>query len=138
MGKKSKATSKKKSASKSGGRNAGGGCGGNSTKKSKKTAANPFGAEEPLSQKEDAYQKSIYHVYKAATLAFKEKISALVPKNIFKDDQVQSFVDAADYIKDNNILVEDDGIFRNLKLAISVRKKYSKRLLDGGDEGMQI
>ncbi len=129
MGKKSRSTKKKSSASNSGGK-----------RKAKATgaaaAANPFATSETNAQKNDTNLpfQSIYHVYKAATTRFKEQLANLIPANTFNLDFVKSFLDAADYIKDNDIPI-DDSILRNLRLAISVRKKYSQNLEDGGDEG---
>lgn len=126
MGKKTRSANKKKSS-------ASNSCGGKRKAKSgAAAAANPFGTSE-TAQTNDTFQ-SIYHVYKAATTRFKEQLTNLIPAKKFNLDFVKSFLDAADYIKDNDISI-DHSILRNLRLAISVRKKYSENILDGGDEG---
>ena len=138
MGKKarSKASAKKKPGPSGGG--------GRGTKKKNKQSADPYGAKPSASQKQNhngndnngdiGVHSSVYQVYKTATLRFKEQLTKLVPAAIFKKDYVQSFLDAADYVNDNDVAVDAD-LLSNLRVAISVRKKYSRRLEDGGDEG---
>jgi len=131
MGEKTRSAKKKHSASNSGGKRKA-----KATSGASKASANPFATSETNAQKndDDRPSQSIYHVYKAATARFKEQLSNLIPANTFNLNFVKSFVDAADYIKDNDVSV-DDSMLRNLRLAISVRKKYSQNLVDGGDEG---
>jgi hypothetical protein len=119
MGKKKSSTSSKK-------RNGGGGGG---KRKANNNRGDPFGTSttETDAQENDTNNRplqSIYQVYKAATSRFKEQLSSLLPSKLFNLDYVKSFLDAADYIQDNNIPIED-SMLRNLRLAISVRKKYS-------------
>ncbi|KAL7554145.1 hypothetical protein ACHAWF_017556 [Thalassiosira exigua] len=125
MGKKSKARTKTGSARKSA-------CSGGGSNRGKQRQADPFGTEPSAAARPKG--ESIYQIYKAATLRFKGALSDLVPAAVFENGDVQSFLDAADYVKDNALSVSE-SLVRDLRLAISVRKKYSQRLADGGDEG---
>lgn len=49
---------------------------------------------------------SLYELYKIATLRFKNGLMALVPSSIFEKNIVHEFLDAADYVSDNNIQVD--------------------------------
>ncbi len=127
MGKKSRSAKKKPTASNSGGKR--------KAKTAGVTGANPFAT--PDAQRDNGSNlpfQSIYQVYKAATTRFKEQLANLIPAKTFDLNLVNSFLDAADYISENDIPI-DDSILRNLRLAISVRKKYAQNLVDGGDEG---
>ena len=61
----------------------------------------------------------------------------MVSYNIFQNDDFKSFLDAADYIKDFGVTIKD-SMLKDLQVAISVRKKYSERLTDRGDEGVEL
>ena len=128
MGKKSRSAKKKPSASNSGGKR--------KAKTAGAAAANPFATSANAHKNNDSNLpvQSIYYVYKAATTRFKDQLANLIPAKTFNLDYVKSFLDAADYIKENDISI-DDSILQNLRLAISVRKKYAQNLVDGGDEG---
>ena len=99
----------------------------------------PFGSSrrKPSESEGAGDAKSIYEVYKAATDQFKERLSGLVPARIFASDNVQNFMDAADYVKDNGIPV-DGSLLRNLRVAVSVRQKYASRLEGGGGRGPRV
>ena len=128
MGKKTRSAKKKHTSSNSSG-------GKRKAKTTGAAAANPFAVSEASAKNDSGHPfQSIYHVYKAATTRFKDQLANLIPAETFNLDIVNSFLDAADYIKDNKIPI-DDSMLRNLRLAISVRKKYSQNLVDGGDEG---
>lgn len=128
MGKKSKAKGSRKGSKKS-----------STPSTAKKNKKGRNGGDDPFGSKpsEGAYDdsaKSIYQLYKAATDQFKARLSGLVPARIFASDNVQNFMDAVDYVKDNGIPV-DGSLLRNLRVAVSVREKYTSRLEGGGDEG---
>jgi len=75
--------------------------------------------------------RSIYLRYKEATLRFKDGLRSMVPDEIFQGDYVQCFIDAVDYLKDNNVTEIPNYLMVDLKLAIRVRKRVSDTQFSG-------
>lgn len=76
----------------------------------------------------------IYSIYKRATQRFKDGLAALVPSEIFAQDRVQTVMDAVDYIVDQQVLIPA-VLLEDCRISLSFRKKYSKKLEGGSDEG---
>jgi hypothetical protein len=82
----------------------------------------------------DDLSDSVYVRYKKSTLRFKEALQALVPSQIFESDRVQVLMDAADYMSENALPV-DESLLQDLKYTIRVRKRIACEKFDGGDSG---
>jgi hypothetical protein len=97
----------------------------------------PGGSANSLPRQEGGEDKlagGLYGVYKRATQRFKDGLAALVPAEIFAEDRVQTIMDAVDYIMEQNIAISS-LLLEDCRISLSFRKKYSKRMDDGGDEG---
>jgi hypothetical protein len=82
----------------------------------------------------DDLSDSVYVRYKKSTQRFKEALQALVPSTIFESDRVQVLMDAADYMSENALPV-DEALLQDLKYTIRVRKRITCEKFDGGDAG---
>ncbi len=88
----------------------------------------------PLQEKEKAVAGGLYNTYKRATQRFKDGLAELVPDELFAHDRVQTMMDAVDYIVEHQIMIPFI-VVEDCRSALQFRKKYSKQMNGGGDEG---
>ncbi len=71
----------------------------------------------------------LYNTYKRATLRFKKGLAELVPRHVFGHaGGVQTFVDAVDYLVQQNIPVSLE-LLEDCRISLSFREKYAKKMM---------
>ena len=86
-----------------------------------------------MSHTDHEMMESTYIRYKKSTQRFTEALQDMVPCHIFESDCVRALMDAADYVAENSMTVEETFL-QDLKYSIRARKRTCE-LYDGGDSG---